>query len=82
MIVASVRHAGPTAQDFSGAFGPGADDRHIGSLDTGGIALAAIKALHARVKEKDTAIALLTARLDALERAMSQTTAEAKGNER
>jgi hypothetical protein len=41
-----VRHIGPMAQDFYAAFGVGADDRHITSIDEDGIALAAIKALH------------------------------------
>jgi hypothetical protein len=42
-----VRHVGPMAQDFYAAFGVGADDKHITSIDEDGIALAAIKALHA-----------------------------------
>ncbi len=42
-----VRHVGPMAQDFYAAFGVGADDRHITSIDEDGVALAAIKALHA-----------------------------------
>jgi hypothetical protein len=43
-----VRHVGPMAQDFYAAFGVGADDRHIASIDEDGVTLAAIKALHAR----------------------------------
>jgi len=42
-----VRHVGPMAQDFYAAFGVGEDDKHITSIDEDGIALAAIKALHA-----------------------------------
>jgi len=42
-----VRHVGPMAQDFYAAFGTGVDDRHITSIDEDGVALAAIKALHA-----------------------------------
>lgn len=42
-----VRHVGPMAQDFYAAFGLGEDDRHITTIDEDGIALAAIKALHA-----------------------------------
>ena len=42
-----VRHVGPMAQDFYAAFGVGEDDRHITSIDEHGVALAAIKALHA-----------------------------------
>jgi len=42
-----VRHVGPMAQDFYAAFHVGEDDRHITSIDEDGVALAAIKALHA-----------------------------------
>ena len=44
-----VRHLGPMAQDFHAAFGLGADDRHIHTLDAGGVVLAAIQGLHALV---------------------------------
>jgi hypothetical protein len=46
-----VRHVGPMAQDFYAAFGVGEDDRHITSIDEDGVALAAIKALHAENRE-------------------------------
>jgi hypothetical protein len=55
------RHLGPTAQDFSQAFGLGADDRHIAALDANGVALAAIKALHA----ENTRLAKRVGRLEA-----------------
>jgi hypothetical protein len=42
-----VRHVGPMAQDFYVAFRVGEDDRHITSIDEGGVALAATKALAA-----------------------------------
>ena len=42
-----VRHVGPMAQDFYAAFKVGPDDKHITSIDEDGVALAAIKALHA-----------------------------------
>jgi hypothetical protein len=42
----SVRHIGPTAQDFHAAFGLGQDDRYISTVDEGGIALAAIQELY------------------------------------
>ena len=45
---ASIRHVGPTAQDFHAAFGLGEDPRYIGSVDADGVALAAIRALEAR----------------------------------
>lgn len=44
----SVRHLGPTAQDFRAAFGLGIDDVSIGTVDADGVALAAAKALAAR----------------------------------
>jgi hypothetical protein len=50
-------HVGPVAQDFYAAFGLGADDRHIATVDEAGIALAAIQALHTLVREKDASIA-------------------------
>ncbi|HEX3467369.1 MAG TPA: tail fiber domain-containing protein, partial [Candidatus Elarobacter sp.] len=42
-----VRHVGPMAQDFYAAFKVGEDNTHITSIDEDGVALAAIKALHA-----------------------------------
>jgi hypothetical protein len=39
------RHVGPMAQDFYAAFGLGHTDKGIATLDTSGVALAAIKAL-------------------------------------
>ncbi|WP_157707368.1 tail fiber domain-containing protein [Roseovarius faecimaris] len=40
-----IRHMGPMAQDFHAAFGLGASETGISSLDTSGVALAAIQAL-------------------------------------
>ncbi len=65
-----VRHIGPTAQDFMAAFELGESDKHIGTVDALGVALAAIQELHAevqslqslRVENED-----LRARLSALE---------------
>jgi hypothetical protein len=50
---ASERHMGPMAQDFAAAFGLGTDDKHIALNDLSGVALAAIKALHATVNAKE-----------------------------
>jgi len=58
-----VRHLGPVAQDFHRAFGLGADARHIAALDTGGVALAAIKGLNTTVEKQGRQIARLRARL-------------------
>jgi hypothetical protein len=52
------------AQDFAAAFGLGADDRHIFTLDAAGVALAAIQGLHALAQAQQ-------ARLDALERELT-----------
>jgi hypothetical protein len=55
----SIRHMGPTAQDFRAAFGLGASDKLIDTIDPDGVALAAIQGLHARLLEKDAEIAAL-----------------------
>jgi len=47
-----VRHVGPTAQDFIRAFGIGVSDTHLSSIDTGGIAMAAIQGLHELTSER------------------------------
>lgn len=49
----SIRHIGPMAQDFYTAFGLGSDDKHIGTIDEGGVALAAIQELYRMVLSKD-----------------------------
>jgi hypothetical protein len=46
-----VRHVGPMAQDFRAAFGLGADERFIATVDADGIALLAIQALAKEVAE-------------------------------
>jgi len=46
-----VRHIGPMAQDFHAAFGVGADDKHISTVDADGVALAAIQGLHQQLQE-------------------------------
>jgi hypothetical protein len=73
---ASVRHMGPTAQDFYAAFGLGEDERHIAALDANGVALAAIQELYAQHQSQGAQIealqrqnADLEARLAALEAA-------------
>ncbi len=58
----SVRHLGPTAQDFRAAFGLGADDTSITTLDADGVALAAIQALHAENESLQARLAALEAR--------------------
>ncbi|OAN42826.1 hypothetical protein A6A03_03670 [Chloroflexus islandicus] len=48
---ATIRHIGPTVQDFYAAFGVGADDTHIATVDADGVALAAIQGLHQVAQE-------------------------------
>jgi hypothetical protein len=62
------RHVGPMAQDFHAAFGLGDDDRSIGLVDVGGVALAAIQGLERLVRDKDRRIADLEARASRMER--------------
>ena len=49
-------HMGPTAQDFRKAFGLGDSDKTISSVDSDGVALAAIKGLHLMIEERDRKI--------------------------
>jgi endosialidase-like protein len=63
----SVRHIGPTGQDFAAAFGLGSDDKSIATVDADGVALASIQALYEIVTEKDRQIAALEERLSRLE---------------
>jgi hypothetical protein len=86
------KHIGPMAQDFHAAFGlNGADDKHISTVDEGGVALAAIQGLNQKLeqqgKDKDAEIQQLKAKadkVDALEKqlndleAMVKTLAEKK----
>jgi len=67
-----IRHMGPMAQDFYAAFGLGADNRHIATIDSDGVALAAIKGLNEIVTEKNAEIDDLKARLAKLEALMQK----------
>ena len=53
----TVRHIGPTAQDFHASFAVGANDTSISTIDRDGVALASIQALHAMLEERDARIA-------------------------
>src|SRR5262249_36112120 len=70
----SVRHVGPTSQDFREAFELNGDDEsNIASVDAQGIALAAIKGLNEKLNAENTqlrrSLADLERRLAALESA-------------
>jgi hypothetical protein len=62
------RHIGPMAQDFYAAFNVGMDDKHIATVDEGGVALAAIQGLNEKLEQKDKEIQDLKQRLEALEK--------------
>jgi hypothetical protein len=77
----SIRHIGPTAQDFYSAFGLGLDNKHIGTIDEGGVALAAIQGLYRRNqalerenKALSSRFAVQSARLTRLEHAFAKLT--------
>jgi hypothetical protein len=55
----SVRHMGPTAQDFHAAFGLGADEVSIATVDADGVALAGVSALDARTLAQSREIEIL-----------------------
>ena len=75
------RHIGPMAQDFHAAYGlNGDDDKHLMSVDTNGVALAAIQGLHAKLERENAQLRAelaalvqrqqqLVARLDAMDAA-------------
>ena len=54
----AIRHMGPMAQDFAAAFGLGADEKRITTIDADGVALAAIQGLHQLAKAKDKELAV------------------------
>lgn len=51
-------HLGPMAQDFHSAFGLGADEKHIATVDSDGVALAAIQGLNQKVEQDNAALRL------------------------
>ena len=59
----SVRHLGPMAQDFMAAFGLGSDDKVINLVDANGVVMVSIQALHRRLRDLETEVAALRARL-------------------
>jgi hypothetical protein len=60
-------HMGPMAQDFHAAFGLGADDKHIATVDADGVALAAIQGLNQKVESGQAEMAELRAENAALQ---------------
>ena len=67
---ASIRHIGPTAQDFHRAFGVGESDTTITGVDADGVALAAVKALEVRTRELQAENAALREELESLRKSV------------
>lgn len=61
------RHMGPMAEDFHRIFGTGSDPARLAPGDMAGVALGAVQALSARVAEKDSLIASIRSRIEAIE---------------
>ena len=66
------RHIGPMAQDFQAAFGVGDDDKTIATIDTDGVALAAIQGLNALLKAQAAELHSLKQEMMELRRAVSR----------
>jgi hypothetical protein len=74
------RYVGPMAQEFHTAFGLGHDDKHIGTLDTDGVALSALKGLIAELRERQERSAAQARRLAELEAELQTLREEVRGN--
>jgi hypothetical protein len=66
----SIRHVGPTAQDFRAAFGLGENETTINTIDPDGISLKAIQALDARTQATRQDVERLTDENAALRRTL------------
>ena len=64
-------HVGPMAQDFHAAFGLGDDDKRIATLDTSGVALAAIQGLNEKLESKNVDLQKRIDRLEKMVEALS-----------
>jgi hypothetical protein len=62
----------PMAQDFYAAFNLGQDNKHITTIDEGGVALAAIQGLDQKLNEKDTEIKSLKSQNDSLSQRLNE----------
>jgi hypothetical protein len=63
----SIRHLGPTAQDFYAAFGLGSEDTTITTSDIDGVNMLAVQALERRTRDLQAENDELRERLDHLE---------------
>ncbi|MGB0513981.1 MAG: tail fiber domain-containing protein, partial [Wenzhouxiangellaceae bacterium] len=66
-----IKHLGPMAQDFYKQFGLGDSERRIATIDTSGVALAAIQGLKQELDRKDDQIRALRAEIERLNEAAS-----------
>jgi len=73
-----VRHMGPMAEDFADHFGLGSNSKDISSIDTSGVALAAIKGLNHKLADKDKEIATLRQEIAQLRALVEQVAAKDK----
>ena len=68
----NVRHIGAMAQDFYQTFKVGADDEHLTSVDTAGVAFAAIQGLNEELKDRDAKIAAQQNQINAQQGQLTQ----------
>ena len=72
----SVRHMGPVAEDFRASFGLGGTDKGIATVDSDGVALAAIQGLHQKLQALENENQALRQRLETMDRALAGLLAE------
>jgi hypothetical protein len=79
----TIRHVGPTAEDFHKAFGLGGDNRRIAPSDQAGVALVAVQGLTQEVETLRRKNADLEKRIAALEALLvaKQATSEQEGDQ-
>jgi len=63
----SIRHLGPTSQDFKAAFGLGEDETFISTVDADGVALAAIQGLYRQIGCMERQLAAYEERMRTME---------------
>lgn len=70
----NVHHIGPMAQDFFSAFGLGGSDKHIGTADADGVALAAIQGLHELIETQHVALSSQQAQISVQQKRIAELT--------
>ena len=74
-------HLGPMAEDFHAAFGLGASDAYIATIDADGVALAAIQGLQQRLETQQQTIDEQRALIESLRHRMARLEAGSPGSE-